>query len=612
MTKNTFVLHNSHFLKAICFLAFFTMCSIGLGQTNNSEQIKRLQRTIFIHNFAQQIEWPNIANLETFKIGVLGPDRTAIDLKVIAKERKIFGLQSEVIRFQDIKNVSDVQVLYVNNLYNYDVNFILRKISGKEILLITEDYDYQASMINMVNVGDSFEYEINVNNIVQEGFTIAPSLRSHAISNAEKWKELYQSTSSSLTEAELKTKEQSKLIKAKESKIASQKNEISAKEKVIISTEEKVDLQNQRIRTLYSESELQQKQYKEKVEIEQELTESIQQQLKFIETQNEKIASSELKILEQEEFLKLQNDEIEEKAKTLKEKDDEISARTKVNWLLAALVALTLLGSFFLYRSYLTKKRLTKILSEKNESIEKQAAILESKNRELEQFAYITSHDLKEPLITISSLIGLLEEDYGSKFDDEGKANLNYIRGSADRMTQLIDDLLAYSRLGTKRTFKSVNCNTLLETLKVDLANVIERSATEIHLIDLPIVKGSEIELRLLFQNLITNAIKFTDTSTKPHIEILCTPIGNPDTDTNGKWEFSITDNGIGIPEMYQDRIFSIFQRLHTNEEYEGTGIGLAHCKKIVEAHGGDIWLDSVVGEGSTFYFTIPFVQQED
>ena len=244
------------------------------------------------------------------------------------------------------------------------------------------------------------------------------------------------------------------------------------------------------------------------------------------------------------------------------------------------------------------------MLLEKNKEIYEQSQELISKNQELEQFAYIASHDLQEPLNTISSFIGLISEDYGESFDEIGKESLTFIQDASIRMKKLIDALLQYSRLGRNTDRQNIKLSLLISQLTADLKSVLNKTKAELLVEDLPDVLGSAVEIRLLFQNLISNAIKFVENDTIPIIKIRSKSICN---DTGEKRiQFSVEDNGIGIPKEHQDRIFAIFQRLHTRDKYEGTGIGLAQCKKIVESHKGEIWLTSKVGEGTTFYFTLP------
>jgi len=226
-------------------------------------------------------------------------------------------------------------------------------------------------------------------------------------------------------------------------------------------------------------------------------------------------------------------------------------------------------------------------------------AELERSNRELEQYAYVASHDLQEPLRKITSFISLLEKRYKDSFDEEGVKYLHYVVDGAKRMQTLINDLLAYSRLGTQgKPFLRTDCNEVLDRVLADLDKPIKNRGADITHDALPTLMADELQLGQVFQNLVANAVKFCR-DPRPRIHI------SAKRGAEG-WLFSVSDNGIGIKEEFFDRIFVMFQRLHTRAEYPGTGIGLAVCKKIIERHGGRIWAESEAGKGSTFYFTIP------
>ncbi|MBO9200320.1 MULTISPECIES: sensor histidine kinase [Niastella] len=247
-------------------------------------------------------------------------------------------------------------------------------------------------------------------------------------------------------------------------------------------------------------------------------------------------------------------------------------------------------------------KRMEQEIREANITLEKKVhqrtAELEIKNKELEQFAYVASHDLQEPLRTTSSFVELLRKQYHGRLDEHADRYINYVVQSSDRMKTLIKDLLDYSRIGREKQFEPVNCDLVLAEVLADLAKVIKENQAVITAGNLPVVNAFQTELKLLFQNLISNSIKFQKQGVAPHIEISTTK-------ENGYWHFQFSDNGIGIDKQYQQRIFIIFQRLHNRSLYEGSGIGLAHCKKIVELHGGKIWVDSEITKGSIFHFTI-------
>jgi signal transduction histidine kinase len=222
---------------------------------------------------------------------------------------------------------------------------------------------------------------------------------------------------------------------------------------------------------------------------------------------------------------------------------------------------------------------------------------LQIKNKEIEQFAYIASHDLQEPLRSITNFTRLLDKKLVTA-DDETKKYSSFISGAATRMSNLIFDLLEYSRIGRDTERTAVNCDILVKNILKDLETTINEKNATIRVDKLPVVNGYSY-LKSLFQNLISNAIKFVRHGERPFVHISC-------ADNRKEFLFSIRDNGIGIEKIYQERIFVIFQRLHTRTEYPGTGIGLSQCKKIVDLHGGKIWIESEVGKGSTFYFTIP------
>ncbi|MCH7738285.1 MAG: HAMP domain-containing protein, partial [Chloroflexi bacterium] len=234
-----------------------------------------------------------------------------------------------------------------------------------------------------------------------------------------------------------------------------------------------------------------------------------------------------------------------------------------------------------------------------NQELQLLADALSRSNRELEQFANIASHDLQEPLRMVSSYMQLLESRYKDKLDSDAQEFIGYAVDGAKRMQTQIRDLLAYSRLTTQGTpFDSTDCSEVLNEAIANLSVSIQESNAAITSDALPTVMGDNSQLVSVFQNLIGNAIKYIGDEI-PRIHVSAVQSGED-------WLFSFSDNGIGIEMQYADRIFLIFQRLHGKDEYDGTGIGLAICKKVVERHGGRIWVESEPDKGSTFYFTLP------
>jgi signal transduction histidine kinase len=233
------------------------------------------------------------------------------------------------------------------------------------------------------------------------------------------------------------------------------------------------------------------------------------------------------------------------------------------------------------------------------EALAQQAQELARSNAELERFAYVASHDLQEPLRMVTSHLKLLEGDYKGRLDSTADEFIAHAVDGATRMQTMIKDLLAYSRVGMwGEDFEPTDCEVVFDQTLADMQVAIEESGAVVTHDPLPTVMADDLQLGQVFQNLIGNAIKFRGEE-PPRVHVSAQQEGD-------EWVFSVRDNGIGIDPEYADCIFEIFQRLHTQEEYPGTGIGLAICKKIVERHGGRIWVESQPGKGSTFYFTIP------
>lgn len=228
---------------------------------------------------------------------------------------------------------------------------------------------------------------------------------------------------------------------------------------------------------------------------------------------------------------------------------------------------------------------------------------LESRNQELQDFASVAAHDLQEPLRKVQAFATRLKTKCGHLLDAVGTEYVEKIRSSTNRMQSLIDDLLTFSRIATRtQPFHLINLNELARDVISDLEIRIERTNASVELQSLPMLEADASQMRQLFQNLISNALKFAKKDVPPVVKISSKVVGNIS-------QISFADNGIGFDEKYLDRIFTIFQRLHEREEYEGTGVGLAVCKRIVERHNGSISANSTPGGGATFVVTLPLTQ---
>ncbi|WP_317898377.1 sensor histidine kinase [Aurantibacillus circumpalustris] len=253
----------------------------------------------------------------------------------------------------------------------------------------------------------------------------------------------------------------------------------------------------------------------------------------------------------------------------------------------------------FVYYFNQVNEKYLRLANERAEELSHLNKDLISLNKELEEFAYVASHDLQEPLQTIQNFTGLLDKQYRGKLGEDTDQYFQFIINASSKMKTLIKELLDLSRVGRNLAVTIVDCNKVLNEVLSDMKLSIDQSGAKIVSSTLPKISGSETELKQLFQNLISNALKFAKKNSTPHLEITF-------EEKEDNYLFSFKDNGIGVDEKYKNRIFIIFQRLHTADEYPGIGIGLAVCKKIIDAHRGKIWLESVPDSGCNFYFTLP------
>jgi PAS domain S-box-containing protein len=257
-------------------------------------------------------------------------------------------------------------------------------------------------------------------------------------------------------------------------------------------------------------------------------------------------------------------------------------------------------GLSIYFRDITLEKKQQQELEQLNDELQDYTQKLEQSNQELEQFAYIASHDLQEPLRMVSSFMTQLKNKYEGQLDDKAQTYINFAVDGAQRMRQIIIDLLEYSRAGTQKVeLQKLDLNNEIAEVLSLLHSSIHKKNIDLEIDELPEINYSKTAIRQLFHNLIGNAIKYSKKGGKPKIEIRF-------KEFKEQYQFKISDNGIGIDSKYHEKIFLIFQRLHSKSEYSGTGLGLAICKKIVEKYGGNIWVESQFGKGSNFYFTIP------
>lgn len=293
--------------------------------------------------------------------------------------------------------------------------------------------------------------------------------------------------------------------------------------------------------------------------------------------------------------------EVQQKEVEIVQKNYELS-RTYTWGLMGGILSLALLA-WLIFRNYQTQKKNNKLLELKNREIQFNYKKLEANNEKLRSFAFIVSHDLKEPLRTIGSYASLVKRRYKNKLDDEGNEFLNYITDGASKLYSLLNDVLGYAKLDEKEEeMIMVDMAEIVQMASNNLDEQIDEKKAEIKCTNLPQLIGRKNQILEVVQNLIDNAIKFNEEKI-PVVQISSFKEG-------GNYVFAIKDNGIGLDMTYEKQIFKVFKRLQGKYEYKGTGVGLATCKKIVEQDDGKIWVESEIGKGSTFFFSIPILEK--
>lgn len=592
----------THLFQRIILLAFsFFLCAHANSQ---SQEIETKQRALFILNMAQNFRWNQDKPKTDFDLIVLGDEELFAELEKLAANRKIDGRIIKPTFLVTSNQFINADLIYANRSFGFSAPRLLKAINKRNILLIGENYQYNECMVNLLNMSNDFLYELNLGKLRAHFFNPPESLINSSVGSATKWFELYQNSQKKLTQEKGTSQKQSIIIKQQQQFLVDIKNNVQSLENKLILMRTEINVKKRALDTLNKtflnqevvlkkrllevkklENSIKQSNlnYNEKVKQSNSLNQIIKEQEEIVNQKSDKISKQELKI--------------EDQTKTLSEQDYELKNQRRINALLLAILFLLGFIGFLIYRSYKKELKLNDLLQFKNEQITE-------RNREIEQFTYIASHDLQAPVNTIVGFVQLLEHKLKGTLDEDDIINMNFIKESSDRMKRLIKDLLEYSQIGGETKKESFNLNQLINEVTDDLKDSIDTSKAKIHIYNPQdiFITGLHTDIRLLFQNLISNAIKFTLKSDIPRIHISL----RQKTEKNSiKTICTIEDNGIGINDEHKKIVFDVFKRLHNETEYEGTGIGLAHCKKIVTKHNGEIWVENSTLGGSNFCFTL-------
>jgi len=424
-----------HAYRLLFLLVLFPMAgSDGIAQGTSNEEVRRSQRAIFIYNFTRHIEWENFESMTEFKIGVLGNDPVEEDLRTMAKTRTVKGKPIKVLHFKTLGEVSKTQLLYVNKLYNFDIAEVLEKVTGSNTLVVSENYGFNESMINMVDIEGKFEFELDETRIKQERLRVSPTLKQSAITSASHWQELYLDAEKSLESERKKVEAQQAQLKQQATKLKKQKNllanqqkqikeqrddivkqtaELDKKKAEIIAKQARIDVHNEELNVLLQQNTVQQKKLDDKIAVLDVQEKQIAKQEKSIRQQQRDVNGQNKVLKEQRAEIMLQEGRIEEQKTVLGAQSSELESQRKFMYLLIAMFILGTVAGIFIYRGYKIKKKANMLLEAKNIAIQQKTDELEKSHsnvtvlREIGQKITATL-DLDTILDTVHESVGKL------------------------------------------------------------------------------------------------------------------------------------------------------------------------------------------------------------
>lgn len=604
---------NSFIKQAIVYIVSL-LCFSGASHSQSFHREEIIAAYLF--NFAKNIEWPNEERISEFHFLIISDDKS-IDREManLSASKKLKGKPIRITRSESVLIPKDVQLIFITRGLKDLAIPVFRRIEGQNLLLITDGFeDKRMVMINLVGAKDNtIKFEINKANIINQDLKVLPDMVLFGGTEIDVAK-LYKESQDTLRIKEVKLEKLRQDLDSLGLKIEMSRNEIDKQNLLIVQQSQRIAQQGILIGHQGQEALEQKKDIqKQKIQLEKQrdtlsrqtglLVESqriLKQQQREIEY-GKKVLSAQLgKIDSQSKSILRQNRVLEEQGTT-------ISDQENIQRFLILTIILTLGLSYVIYRGYRTKKISNKQLQQQekqikglNQDLQERAAALEAANKELEAFSYSVSHDLRAPLRSIDGFSQAISEDYEDELDERGRDYLQRVRSGAQRMARLIDDMLDLSRVTrNEMVFRDVD----LSGMAKDIAENLRMQEPE-RRVDFAIqpdlkARGDERLLRIALENLFNNSWKYT--SKHPTARI-----GFGSRTFEQKRVFFVEDDGAGFDMKYAQKLFGAFQRMHADEDFPGTGVGLATVQRIIHRHGGAIWAESEVEKGTTFYFSIP------
>lgn len=567
-----------------CVMACLFQHSAVIAQ-GDSEEVLNRQRSIFILNIAQQLRANNFNELNTYKIGVLGSSGFTKDLKTVGSSRSILGKQVSVVQYNNISEIGDIQLLYVNNDDQQNIRSILSKITGKQTLIVSENYGFNESMVNILVFGLSIEFELNESRLQQEGFVVPSRLKEQGISSSVKWQELYRHTERQLEKERQKVNQQSEALKQQQQTLTRQQQELQKLETLTTGQKEELNKQYSEI-TSRNDSILKlQEGYLARVEELSSLEEQILKQDSLSRFQKHNLEKTEKEIGKMDSVLAMRLAQIEQQKGELIDRDLKLQLERRNNLLLGVLAISILISSFFIFWGYLRNKRANKELI--------------SINKQKNELIGVVAHDLRSPINQVKGLanIMMLTE---TKLEASSKELIDKIIDSCDRLTTMIGRILNVNAIESKKIIlkvEKVNLNEMMGQIATNFKVLADEKRIAIHQIYPETDVFAQADRNYLLQvmeNIVSNAIKFSESEKNIHLTV--------DSDNNAAI-MSVKDEGPGISDEDQQKLFGAFSKLSATPTAgeDSSGLGLSIAKKYIEAMNGQIKCISQIDQGATF-----------